>query len=309
MRRSETRDIVLVVDDSPETLRLLTDALEEAGMTVLVAREGEHALSIVEKVVPDVILMDALMPGTDGFATCRKLKQTRALAHVPIIFMTGLTDTEHIIEGLEAGGVDYITKPIVLGELLARIRVHLANARMAHSARTALDAFGRFLLAASRTGRVLWYTPQAAKLFGDAFTDFDREDYVLPHDVQLWLHQRAAGQSGSEPASIKLKTRNSSAGMRLIYIAQIGPDEYLLRLLEGEIDDDRTLLRRKLTVTEREAEVLLWIARGKSNRDIAEILDLSPRTVNKHLEQIYAKLGVENRASAAALAVRTIGIR
>ena len=144
MRKGETRDIVLVVDDSPETLRLLTDALEEAGMTVLVAREGEHALSIVEKVVPDVILMDALMPGADGFETCRRLKQNRALAHVPIIFMTGLTDTEHIIKGLEAGGVDYITKPIVPGELLARIRVHLANARMAHSARTALDTFGDF---------------------------------------------------------------------------------------------------------------------------------------------------------------------
>ena len=309
MRRSETRDIVLVVDDSPETLRLLTDAIEDAGMTVLVAREGEHALSIVEKVVPDVILMDALMPGTDGFATCRKLKQNRALAHVPIIFMTGLTDTEHIIEGLEASGVDYISKPIVPGELLARIRVHLANARMAHSARTALDAFGKFLLAASHTGRVLWYTPQAAKLLGDAFTNFDREDYVLPPDVQVWLHQCAAAQPGAEPVSFNLKARNSSLGMRLIYIAQIGPDEYLLRLLQGEIDDDRTLLKQKLTVTEREAEVLLWIARGKSNRDIAEILDLSPRTVNKHLEQIYAKLGVENRASAAALAVRTIGIR
>ncbi len=309
MRRSETRDIVLVVDDSPETLRLLTDAIEDAGMTVLVAREGEHALSIVEKVVPDVILMDALMPGTDGFATCRKLKQNRALAHVPIIFMTGLTDSEHIIEGLEAGGVDYISKPIVPGELLARIRVHLANARMAHSARTALDAFGRFLLAASHTSRVLWYTPQAAKLLGDAFANFDREDYVLPQDVQTWLHQCAAAQPGSEPVSISLKARSPSLGMRLIYIAQIGADEYLLRLLQGEIDDDRKLLKQKLTVTEREAEVLLWIARGKSNRDIAEILDLSPRTVNKHLEQIYAKLGVENRTSAAALAVRTIGIR
>jgi DNA-binding CsgD family transcriptional regulator len=90
--------------------------------------------------------------------------------------------------------------------------------------------------------------------------------------------------------------------MRLLYIGQIGPDEYLLRLLEGEIDDDRTLLKQKLTVTLREAEVLLWIARGKSNRDIAEILKLSPRTVNKHLEQIYAKLGVENRTAAAAIA-------
>jgi DNA-binding NarL/FixJ family response regulator len=228
-------------------------------------------------------------------ATCRKLKQNRALAHVPIIFMTGLSDTEHIIKGMEGGAVDYISKPIVRGELLAQIRVHLANARMAHSARTALDTFGRFLLAASHTGRVLWYTPQAAKLLGVAFSDFDKEDYVLPHDIRLWLQQSATTQPGSEPTSIALKGREASIAIRFIYIGQIGPDEYLLRLLEGEIDDDRTLLKkRRLTVTEREAEVLLWIARGKSNRDIAEILDLSPRTVNKHLEQIYAKLGVEN---------------
>src|SRR5580693_6808792 len=212
MHKRETRTLVLVVDDSPGTLRLLTDALEEAGMTVLVARDGEHALSIVERVVPDVILMDALMPGTDGFSTCRKLKQNRALAHVPVIFMTGLTDTEHIIKGLEAGGVDYISKPIVPGELLARIRVHLANARMAHSARTALDAFGRFLLAASHTGRVLWYTPQAAKLLGVAFANFDEEDYVLPRDVQNWLHQCAAAQPGVEPLSINVNARNSPTG-------------------------------------------------------------------------------------------------
>lgn len=152
MRKKESRDIVLVVDDSPETLRMLTDAIEDAGMTVLVAREGEYALSIIERVLPDIILMDALMPGTDGFETCRRLKQNKALAHVPVIFMTGLSDTEHIIQGLEAGGVDYVTKPLVPGELLARIRVHLANARISHSARTALDAFGRFLLAASGSG-------------------------------------------------------------------------------------------------------------------------------------------------------------
>src|ERR1700723_1535317 len=192
MPKSDSRDIGLGGDDSPETLRLLTDALEDAGMTVLVAREGEHALSIVERIVPDVILMDALMPGADGFTTCRKLKQKPTLAHVPIIFMTGLTDTEHIIKGLEAGGVDYITKPIVPGEVLARIRVHLANARMAHSARAALDVFGRFLLAASLDGRILWCTPQAGRLLGAAFKDFDTEGYLLSRGVRDWLQQSAA---------------------------------------------------------------------------------------------------------------------
>jgi DNA-binding response OmpR family regulator/DNA-binding CsgD family transcriptional regulator len=313
MRKKETRDIVLVVDDSPETLRMLTDAIEEAGMTVLVAREGELALSIIERVLPDVILMDALMPGTDGFETCRRLKQNKALAHVPVIFMTGLSDTEHIIEGLEAGGVDYVTKPLVPGELLARIRVHLANARIAHSAHTALDAFGRFLLAANHAGRVLWCTPQAARLLGTAFSDFDTDEYVLPRKVQDWLHQSAAAQAASGPSSIALeagaKAGASSLKLQLVFVGQIGPDENLLRLIEGDVGSDQTVLKRKLLVTEREAEVLLWIAHGKSNRDIAEILSLSPRTVNKHLEQIYAKLGVENRTSAAALAVRTLGVR
>jgi len=224
MRKKESRDIVLVVDDSPETLRMLTDAIEDAGMTVLVAREGEYALSIIERVLPDIILMDALMPGTDGFETCRRLKQNKALAHVPVIFMTGLSDTEHIIQGLEAGGVDYVTKPLVPGELLARIRVHLANARISHSARTALDAFGRFLLAASGSGRILWCTPQAGRLLGKAFRDFDTDQYVLPRSVQDWLQQCAAGQASSPPP-IDLKADAFSPKLQLLYVGQIGPDE------------------------------------------------------------------------------------
>jgi DNA-binding NarL/FixJ family response regulator len=309
MPKKKIRNIVLVVDDSPDTLSLLTDAIEEAGMTVLVAREGDDALSIVEKVTPDIVLMDAVMPGTDGFETCRRLKQNKILAHVPVIFMTGLSDTEHIIEGLEAGGVDYVTKPIVPGELLARIRVHLANARMAHSARSALDVFGRFLLAANHAGRVLWCTPQAGKFLGVAYKDFDTDGYVLPPDAREWLRQCSEATIPVTLLSIDLKVDMPSQALRLMYVGQIGVDEYLLRLVEGELANEQTVLKQKLLLTEREAEVLLWIARGKSNRDIAEILDLSPRTVNKHLEQIYAKLGVENRTSAAALAVRTLGFR
>jgi DNA-binding response OmpR family regulator len=85
---------------------------------------------------------------------------------VPVIFMTGLTDTHDIVKGLEAGGVDYVTKPIVPDELLARIRVHLANARLAHSARAALDVSGRYLLATAMSGGVLWCTPRTAHLGG-----------------------------------------------------------------------------------------------------------------------------------------------
>ena len=86
--------IVLVVDDSPDTLRMLTDALEEAGMTVLVALEGKQALAIGEKITPDIIIMDAVMPSIDGFETCRRMKRHKSLAHVPVIFMTGLSETQ-----------------------------------------------------------------------------------------------------------------------------------------------------------------------------------------------------------------------
>lgn len=305
----EPRNIVLVVDDSPDTLRMLTDAIEGAGMTVLVALDGEQALSLIERVTPDVILLDAVMPGIDGFEICRRLKRKSALSHVPIIFMTGLSETEDIIKGLDAGGVDYVTKPITPNELLARIRVHLANARKSQSARAALDASGRFLLAANRAGQVLWSTPQASKLLSTVFPNFHPEAYVLPDSIQDWLRQHAGQKPASASEAIGLSIPGSPIQLELSLISQIGPDEILLRLIEGNPDDDQLVLRSKLQLTQREAEVLLWIARGKSNRDVADILTLSPRTVNKHLEQIFNKLGVENRTSAAALAVRTLGTR
>lgn len=301
------RDIVLVVDDSPDTLRMITDAIEDAGKTVLVAREGRQALNMVDKIMPDVILMDAVMPGMDGFETCRQLKRNKQVAHVPIIFMTGLTDTVDIVKGLEAGGVDYVTKPIVPDELLARIHVHLANARIAHHARAALDVFGRHLMAVHGDGRMQWCTPQASKLLSTALPDFTADDYTLAPALQHWLKTHIEGRGG--PETISLSGPNAPIILNTLYIGEIGTDEFLLRIEEGGGLNEQDTLQRKLALTGREAEVLTWIARGKSNRDIADILTLSPRTVNKHLEQIYTKLGVENRTSAAAIAVRTLGLR
>jgi DNA-binding response OmpR family regulator len=155
------RDTLLVVDDTPETLGFLTDTLDGAGFIVLIATDGASALALVDQITPDLVLMDALMPGMDGFETCRRLKSEKLLSHIPVVFMTGLSETEHVLQGLAAGGVDYVTKPIVLEELLARIRVHLTNARIAHGTRVALDATGRFLLATDQSGRLLWCTPKA----------------------------------------------------------------------------------------------------------------------------------------------------
>ncbi|MBL7405911.1 response regulator, partial [Escherichia coli] len=92
------RDIVLVIDDSPDTLSFLTEAIERSGATVLVAVGGDLALTLVDEITPDVILLDAVMPGLDGFETCRRLKAKPQLAGVPVIFMTGLSETEHIVK-------------------------------------------------------------------------------------------------------------------------------------------------------------------------------------------------------------------
>src|SRR6201999_3838838 len=183
------RDVALVVDDSPETLRLLTDALDDAGMTVMVALDGAAAMRIVDQITPDIILLDAVMPGIDGFETCRRLKRDAGLNNVPVIFMTGLAETEHIVRGLDAGGVDYVTKPIVIQEMLARISVHLANARLTQSARAALDVSGRFVFAVSGQGKVMWATPQAQKLLSAALAVDADDGLLLPPATQQWLEQ------------------------------------------------------------------------------------------------------------------------
>ena len=160
--------IVLVADDSPETLGMLNEALEQAGYMVLIALEGRQALTIAEKITPDIILLDAIMPKLDGFETCRQLKANPQLAEVPVIFMTGLSDTESVVKALDCGAVDYLNKPVNPDELIARMRVHRSNASKATSARSALDSTGQHLFTINQNGRVVWATPQTIALFNIA---------------------------------------------------------------------------------------------------------------------------------------------
>jgi len=294
-----SRDIVLIVDDSPDTLGFLSEALEGAGLTVLVAVNGENALELTQRITPDLILLDAVMPGLGGFETCRQLKQRADLMHVPVIFMTGLSETEHIVRGLEAGGVDYLTKPVMVEELMARMRVHLVNARRGQTAQVALDAAGRFLLSVGDDGEIRWSTPQATKLLQRFFPRGDSDGGVLPPAVRAWLAHPTGGRRDAPSFNLTV----GEAQLEFAYLGRLRQSETLLRLSLIEPANEVDRLRRQLALTAREAEVLIWLARGKANKDISEILSISPRTVNKHLEQVYEKLGVENRASATAIAL------
>lgn len=216
MNATENSAVVLIVDDLPENLSMLHDALDDAGYKVLVATNGESALARARQALPDVILLDAVMPGIDGFEVARRLKADFSTQHIPIVFMTGLTETEHVVAAFEAGSADYVTKPVRPPEVLARIAAHLRTARQLQ---------------------------EAAKSAPDAM-------------------------------------------------------------------DDATLAARltaAFTLTPREAEVLFWVVKGKTSKDIGDILGTSPRTVNKHLEHIYEKLGVETRTAAANVAMARIG--
>ncbi|WP_066961323.1 response regulator transcription factor [Microbulbifer sp. Q7] len=296
---AQTGDIVLVVDDSPDTLSLINDILEQAGIDVLVALDGSQALNIARRLRPDMILLDALMPGLDGFETCRLLKADPELASIPVIFMTGLTESESIVRGLESGGVDYLTKPIQPNELLARMKVHLSNARLTSSAHQALDSTGQFLFTVDTEGRMHWATPQTYALLSSAGAlEPDAQAQVAGH-LQVWLSRNPDGGQ-------KLKLEGLRQPLAVVFIEQRDAMMFLLKLVDDGGPAGEDILREKLSLTKRESEVLFWIANGKTNREIGEILSVSPRTVNKHLEGVFSKLGVENRTAAAGIAIRAI---
>ncbi|HWB58340.1 MAG TPA: sigma-54 dependent transcriptional regulator [Chthoniobacteraceae bacterium] len=125
-----SREKILLVDDNPTNLQVLTDALEPEGYRILAAPSGEVALKIAARGEPDLILLDVMMSGLNGLETCRRLKADPATAEVPVIFISARGEMESVVEGFRAGGIDYITKPFHAGEVLARVENHLKNVRL-----------------------------------------------------------------------------------------------------------------------------------------------------------------------------------
>jgi len=208
------QETILIVDDDPSNLAVVTEYLQESEFEVLVAEDGRIALERARLARPNLILLDVLMPGMDGFETCRRLKQAPGMRTVPVIFMTGLAETERLVEGLSAGGIDYLVKPVVPDELVARLQAHLRVAREMNAA------------------------------------------------------MRARGEEAEPPSA---------------------------------------LLPNPLT--QREMDVLEWVARGKTNRDVAEILGMSPRTVNKHLEHSGDAASADACAGMSEKALSGVSLR
>ena len=306
---SEAGDVVLIVDDVPDNLAVLHDALDESGYTVLVATNGETALSRAAQARPDLVLLDAVMPGMDGFEVARRLKAAPATAAIPIVFMTGLTDTEHVVRAFGAGGTDYVTKPLRPREVLARIEAHLRNARAQRQARNALDAFGHAtLVVRQRDGRRLWQTALARRLMGDYFAEVP--EVAMPAEVMAWVARESLRrQAGAESLTLTISRAGRRLNFSLHPMSEDGghDGEWLLVLREeSETALLQSLVQSFPSLTARESEVLYWVIQGKTNRDIGDILGTSPRTITKHLEHIFGKLGVETRTAAASVAMSRV---
>ncbi len=315
----EAVGVVLIVDDIPDNLAVLHDALDESGYTVLVATDGASAIARAAQALPDIVLLDALMPGMDGFEVARRLKADEATAPIPIVFMTALTDTEHVLAAFAAGGVDYVSKPVRPREVVARIAAHLQSARHAKQARNALDAFGHASIALRPAdGRVLWQTPLARDLmrrhFGAGAAGAPIADAAssvaaplrAPASLCDWVRERVTrGPDALEGAD----TWTCVTGTQRLHCSlhpASAEDEWLLVLTESNNGAAIEALSLQFRLTAREAEVLYWVAQGKTNRDIGDILGTRPKTITKHLEHVFEKLGVETRTAAAARVLGTL---
>lgn len=286
---------ILVVDDTPANLSLLLDALTDAGHEILVAESGRSALSLLEHTTPDLVLMDLVMPGMDGIATCRRMKERAECASIPVLFMTAIDEPAQKLRAFEAGALDYITKPVFPPEVLARVSAHLQIHALQKSLadELALRVEAENQLSHSLDRAVLLADPRGRIVFGTRLA-FDLLHKHFPAQADGVLPARL-GDGVESPLVVRRFAERGGNG-----------DELQMLVLEERGSPPGPAALIALGITAREAEVLYWIAQGKSNPDIATILGANVRTVHKHVEHIFQKLGVETRNAATLAALEVL---
>lgn len=288
-----SRARILVVDDTPANLSLLLDAFSEAGHEILVAESGRSALTLLEHTTPDLVLMDLVMPGMDGVATCRRLKERPECRDVPVLFMTAIEEPAQKLRAFEAGALDYIAKPVYPPEVLARVAAHLQIRVLQKSLADELalrieaeeqlsQSLDRAVLLADARGHIVFATRLAQDLLHKHFPQ---------HVAGTLPPQLGAAADGA--LIVRRFAERDRNDLQMLVLEERGAPPGPAALI-------------KLGLTAREAEVLYWIAQGKSNPDIAIILGANVRTVHKHVEHIFQKLGVETRNAAALSALEVL---
>lgn len=290
---------ILIIDDVPTNVGVLLDVLNGAGYEVAVAESGESALEQLAWLKPDIILLDVLMPGLDGFQTCRRLKEDEATADIPVLFMTALSDVVDKVRGFQVGAVDYLAKPLHPEEVLARVNAHLRLReqqilleqradeldrevqRRIVAERELERAFERGLVVVGAGGDVLFASERARQLLARHYPG---------RDLCAAAAEMLAGRV--------------PPGLRVGAVGATRPVAVHLDELSAPASPERLA---SLGLTPRETEILFWVAQGKTNAEIGVILGAARATVKKHVENLLPKLGVETRLAAALRAMELLG--
>jgi two-component system, cell cycle response regulator len=201
---------ILIVDDAPASLGLLQEILRTEGYRTFVATSGERALDLAQRVRPDLILLDVMLPGLDGLETCSRLKNVAGTADIPVIFVSGCSDTDDIVAGFERGAADYISKPLRLPEVCARVRAQLqlraasqSSTRQLERLHMIVDSMDEALLLLDQDGRIQYANPASECCFGLAARELGGRPFAellaepSGRDVAAWFDGRDTGAGAS----------------------------------------------------------------------------------------------------------------
>ncbi|KXW56928.1 response regulator [Ferrovum sp. PN-J185] len=297
---------ILVVDDTPENLAVLHDSLDEEGYFVLIATNGDAAYKIVYQQEVDLILLDAVMPGINGFDLAKKLKSDPYTNNIPIVFMTGLTETESIVKAFNNGVIDYVTKPLNPKEVLVRISSHIKTSKANNLVKDLLDEVNMASISINFSSKnINWITNHAKKLL-ETYLSTSERDWVLSLFIFFETNKTLLNQ-----IDIPIILSEKNGGKLYLQIRDIKKNNNEIVISLREENEALVLgsLQNDFMLTFREAEVLLWLTKGKTNREIGLILGNSPRTIDKHVEHIFEKIGAENRNSAINLVLNNKNIK
>lgn len=338
--RVRDQAVVLVVDDDAANVRAATDALEAHDFEVVMARSGQTALRRAAFSQPDLILMDVQMPDMDGFETCRQLRANTATADIPVIFMTVASQPSDRLHGFAAGGVDYVTKPFEVDELLARVRAHITLRQL----RTELQQQNQLLeshvqarthelVAANQALREEVAERIAQQQEKEKLLEIVRDQAEQLRSLTAWLleSQREKQQAVADA----LREQSESK------FAQLERDVQLMQRLLAESDQSRQSMARAgvslgeatgilaelkagvsaatarlsqpahetelalLSLSGRERELLQLIAAGKSASEIASLMHVSASTVYTHRTNMLEKLNLSSMADLVRFALET----
>lgn len=277
------KDLILIVDDNVHNLQVLGSILAKEGYGVAVAENGHQVLDFVKKKIPQLILMDIVMPGLDGIEVCKILKKEEKTKDIPIIFLSVHKDTHEKVAAFNAGGVDYITKPFQREEVLARVKVHLELVKTKQELKKANEELEVKVFERTKelreSNKKLEEINIALKVLLEKKEEQSKEyKESFVYNVKNLL----------EPYIEKLKETDLTVEQKVL----INLIEKKLTEIVSPYEKD---LSEKYGLTPTEIQVIDLIKSGKQTKEIAEIMGLSKRTVDTHRHNIRKKLGILNK--------------